>query len=187
MSASLVSRRQFMKTSAAVSLAASVSAAGVHAAGSERIRIGLIGCGGRGRGAAEDCMNADPAVELVAMGDLFPDRLQGSYNDLVGKFKQRVKVTPQKTLPRSAISLSTCFATKPLPNAASKLNDSRPVGTKTICLRSFLHCHNRCVCPDGCSRAIASVMFSKNWPHLIESLLLCEIAVEYDKGIRLHW
>ncbi|MBN1126749.1 MAG: Gfo/Idh/MocA family oxidoreductase [Sedimentisphaerales bacterium] len=90
-----LSRRAFMKTSAAVSLAATVPPSGLYAAGTERVRIGLIGCGGRGRGAAEDCMKADPAVELVAMGDLFADRLQGSFNDLRGKFKERVKVTPQ--------------------------------------------------------------------------------------------
>ncbi|MBN1816042.1 MAG: Gfo/Idh/MocA family oxidoreductase [Sedimentisphaerales bacterium] len=84
-----------MKTSAAVSLAAAVAPAGLYAAGTERIRIGLIGCGGRGSGAAEDCLNADPAVELLAMGDLFADRLQGTFNGLKGKFKDRVKVTPQ--------------------------------------------------------------------------------------------
>jgi hypothetical protein len=36
----------------------------------------------------------------------------------------------------------------PLPNAASKLNDSRRVGANAICSRSFLHCHNSCVCPE---------------------------------------
>jgi hypothetical protein len=63
------------------------------------------------------------------------------------------KVTPQKTLPCSAISPSTCCAMKPLPNAASKLNGSRRVGTKAICSRSLMPCHNRCVCPAAKSSA----------------------------------
>lgn len=41
----------------------------------ERIRVGVIGCGGRGTGAARDCVKASPDVEIVALGDLFPDRL----------------------------------------------------------------------------------------------------------------
>ena len=47
-----------------------------HAAGSDVIRIGLIGCGGRGPGAAVNAMNADPGVRLVAMTDIFADRVQ---------------------------------------------------------------------------------------------------------------
>jgi predicted dehydrogenase len=75
------SRRDFLKTSAAVgtSLGALGAVANVHAAGSDRIRVGLIGCGsprgGRGRGAAEQCVSAGPNVQLVAMGDLFKDHL----------------------------------------------------------------------------------------------------------------
>ena len=38
--------------------------------------MGLIGCGGRGNGAAVNAMNADPNVKLTAMGDVFPDRLE---------------------------------------------------------------------------------------------------------------
>jgi len=48
------------------------------AGGSDAIKIGLIGCGGRGTGAALDALKADPGVVLVAMGDVFPDRLAGS-------------------------------------------------------------------------------------------------------------
>jgi predicted dehydrogenase len=53
-------------------------AGGVHAAGTERLRIGLIGCGGRGTGAARQALAAHPAVQLVAMGDLFADHLDES-------------------------------------------------------------------------------------------------------------
>jgi len=49
-----------------------------HAAGREGFKIGLIGCGGRGSGAAVNAMNAGPDIKLVAMADIFDDRLQGA-------------------------------------------------------------------------------------------------------------
>ena len=71
------SRRKFLTQSAAL-IATGVPALGVarsaHAAGSDVIRIGIVGCGGRGAGAAMDAMTADPGTRLVAMADLFPDR-----------------------------------------------------------------------------------------------------------------
>jgi predicted dehydrogenase len=77
------SRRDFLKTSAAVAATAATylsTVPNVHAAGSDTIRVGLIGCGsprgGRGRGAAENCVKAGPNVKLVAMADLFPDHLE---------------------------------------------------------------------------------------------------------------
>ena len=73
-----------MKSTAAVSLATLTSQLGskAYAAGSDKIRIGLIGCGGRGTGAARDCIEASESVELVAMADLFKNRLDGSFKDL---------------------------------------------------------------------------------------------------------
>jgi predicted dehydrogenase len=46
------------------------------AAGSDTIRVGVIGCGGRGSGAAHDCVNSSPGVKIVALADAFKDRLQ---------------------------------------------------------------------------------------------------------------
>lgn len=48
----------------------------VHAGGSGEIKVGLIGCGGRGTGAAEQACNAGEEVRLTALADLFPDRLR---------------------------------------------------------------------------------------------------------------
>lgn len=91
-----LSRRDFIKTTSAVSLAAVVGAnSRIFAAGEDNIRVGVIGCGGRGTGATIDCLNADPAVEIVAMGDLFQDRLDGSLNRIKKDFGDRVKVTPE--------------------------------------------------------------------------------------------
>src|SRR5690625_7327643 len=44
----------------------------------QKIRIGQVGCGGRGTGAANQGMNADPNVELVAMADIRDDQMESS-------------------------------------------------------------------------------------------------------------
>src|SRR5207247_836133 len=89
MSDSPTSRRTFLQTSVAVG--AGVAAyldrvPSVHAAGSDTIRVGLIGCGsprgGRGRGAAQDCVTAGDNVKLVAMADMFKDHIDYTLNDL---------------------------------------------------------------------------------------------------------
>jgi myo-inositol 2-dehydrogenase / D-chiro-inositol 1-dehydrogenase len=79
-----MNRRSFIKTTAAVSLGAIASQIGAraYAAGDDKIRVGLIGCGGRGTGAARDCIEASDSIELVAMADLFKDRLDGSFKSL---------------------------------------------------------------------------------------------------------
>jgi len=77
-------RRDFIRTGAAVvggTLAAPVLP-GAWAAGSDEIRVGLIGCGGRGRGALKDALQAADGVRLVALGDAFPDRLAETRENL---------------------------------------------------------------------------------------------------------
>ena len=82
------SRRDFLKSSSAVAggvLAGQLAIAhGAYAAGSDTLKVGLVGCGGRGTGAAAQALNADPSVKLTAMGDAFADRLEGSLNALNG-------------------------------------------------------------------------------------------------------
>jgi len=90
------SRRDFIKTSAAVSLAAmGVGTNRIFAAGSEKIRIGLIGCGSRGTDAAINCLESANGVELVAMGDLFKDKLDSSLDKIKEKFPEKAKVGPE--------------------------------------------------------------------------------------------
>jgi predicted dehydrogenase len=90
------SRRDFLKTSGAVAgatVAGSLAIGrGAHAAGSDMLRIGLIGCGGRGTGAAGNAMDADANCKLVAMGDAFGDRLETSLKSLQKKYADRVDV-----------------------------------------------------------------------------------------------
>jgi len=88
-----VTRRDFVKTAAAASMAATIPhPLGLFAAETDAIKIGLIGCGGRGTGAAIDCMRAAPGIEVVAMGDLVQDRLDSSLARLTKEFPDRVKV-----------------------------------------------------------------------------------------------
>jgi len=80
------SRRSFLSKSLAAGAAASaftiLKSELVRGAGKERLRAGLVGCGGRGTGAAIDLLTADPHVELVAMGDIFDDKLKASLANL---------------------------------------------------------------------------------------------------------
>ena len=76
-------RREFLVSSAAVTgglLASPLPA--VHAAGDETIKVGLIGCGGRGTGAARDCAVSSPGVKIVAVGDAFADRIEAARGNL---------------------------------------------------------------------------------------------------------
>ena len=70
------SRREFLKSSALAGALAAVPNA--HAGGSDVLRIGLVGCGSRGTGAAVQALNADKNVKLVALADAFRDRLESS-------------------------------------------------------------------------------------------------------------
>ena len=80
------SRRSFLSRSlgagAAVSAFTIIKPELVRGAGKERLRAGLVGCGGRGTEAAVDLLTSDPNVELVAMGDIFDDKLQKSLANL---------------------------------------------------------------------------------------------------------
>ena len=80
-------RREFIKTTgriAAASALAGVAIPSVHAAGSDLVQVALIGCGGRGTGAANDALSTSKLgpMKLVAMADVFEDRLNGSYETL---------------------------------------------------------------------------------------------------------
>ena len=75
------SRRDFLKTSTVATLGLGMLS-NAHAAGSDTIKVGLIGCGGRGTGAATQALNADKNVKLTAMGDAFDDRIEQSLTAL---------------------------------------------------------------------------------------------------------
>jgi predicted dehydrogenase len=76
-------RRQFMQTSATLAAAGTLALPiTAHAAGSDVLKVALIGCGGRGTGAARQALLADQNVKLTVMADAFDDRLQSSLKTL---------------------------------------------------------------------------------------------------------
>jgi predicted dehydrogenase len=94
------SRREFIKTAGkitAVSALAGVAIPHVHAAGDDTLQIALIGCGGRGTGAAANAMDVKRGpMKLVAMADVFPNRLKDSYDSLNRGYADRMDVPPER-------------------------------------------------------------------------------------------
>jgi predicted dehydrogenase len=77
------SRRRFLQTTGTAAAAATLSAPLVHAGEDNTIRLALIGCGGRGTGAAFNALSVgDGPVQLYAMADAYADRLAGSFHEL---------------------------------------------------------------------------------------------------------
>lgn len=94
------SRRDFLLTSLAAVAASGIGRVpGAWAAGSDTLRVGLVGCGGRGTGAAADALAAAPGVKLVAMGDAFRDRLESAKSELAKKpeIAALVDVPPERS------------------------------------------------------------------------------------------
>ncbi|MGQ9574558.1 MAG: Gfo/Idh/MocA family protein [Thermoguttaceae bacterium] len=86
-------RRRFLKASAAGAALGGLSIArSAHAAGNEVVKIGMIGCGGRCSGAAAESMRAGPYVKLVAMADIFENRLRAARANLKRRFPEQMAV-----------------------------------------------------------------------------------------------
>jgi myo-inositol 2-dehydrogenase / D-chiro-inositol 1-dehydrogenase len=102
MQSNLTSRRDFLKTSAAAGAVLAAPAILSHKAfaaeNSDTLRVGLIGCGGRGRGAAGQALHADKNAVLVAVADVFPEPINQALDALQksAAIADRVKVTPEK-------------------------------------------------------------------------------------------
>jgi len=75
---SAITRRDFAKTSAVAGFAIMSSKSGRAETNSDTLKVGLLGCGGRGTGAAVNMLESDNNVKLVAMADVFQDRLDMS-------------------------------------------------------------------------------------------------------------
>jgi predicted dehydrogenase len=93
-------RRDFVKAGAVLStgvLVPSAMASRLAMKTDDTIKIGVIGCGGRGSGAVANAMTADPSVRLVAMADLFEDRLNSSYGWISNdeEYKGQVAIDPE--------------------------------------------------------------------------------------------
>ncbi len=94
-SSSSLSRRDFLKITAAGTLAVSAARPAVFAAGSDRLRIGVIGCGGRGRYIADQCLKSAENLVITAVADLFPERLDSFVDFLSDRHPEAVRVSPE--------------------------------------------------------------------------------------------
>ena len=92
------SRRGFLKASALASMTGVAAMRSVHASSDDTLKVGLIGCGGRGTGAARQALQADYNVKLTAMGDMFSDRLALSLESLqqVETVSEKIDVPPDR-------------------------------------------------------------------------------------------
>ena len=100
MSEKTTTRRQFLAATGGVALATAVPAlarAGVHQQGGGEIRVALVGCGGRGSGAAVNAVSVkNGPVKLVAMADVFQDRLDDSFRNLERSVKDKMDVPKER-------------------------------------------------------------------------------------------
>jgi len=100
------SRRNFLKQAGVLAATGTVLAGGVvpkvHAAGSDTIKLGIVGCGGRGSGAAMQALSADPNLKFWTVADVFPEKARRAASDLKTEFEKREKgnmvdITPDRT------------------------------------------------------------------------------------------
>jgi predicted dehydrogenase len=99
-SSQAVDRRDFLKaagvTAAGLATASIVNHA--YAGGGDTIKVGLVGCGGRGTGAAHDCISSSSGVKIWALGDVFKKQVDGARNRMAknNDFKDKFEVTDDR-------------------------------------------------------------------------------------------
>ncbi len=89
------SRREFIRSTTSVAMGTAVAAGisgipAVHAAGTDTIRVGVIGCGGRGSGAVQNCLDSAPNLQIVALGDAFKGQAEGCREKLKQKYSEKI-------------------------------------------------------------------------------------------------
>src|SRR5687767_13611998 len=91
-----ITRRNFLQASSVAAgglvLGGLSTERAVHAQGSDTVKIALVGCGGRGSGAAAQALSTKGNTKLVAMADAFPDRLRNSYENLAKQHENQMEV-----------------------------------------------------------------------------------------------
>jgi predicted dehydrogenase len=91
-----LSRREFGKTVAAAGVGLALPAPGVFASGADTVRVAVVGCGERGTTDAVYCLKSAPGVELVAIADLFQDKVDSALEKLRAEVPSQVKVRPER-------------------------------------------------------------------------------------------
>ncbi len=99
-STSPMERRSFLKGSAALGTAAAVGSLSLprsaHAAGSDTLKVALIGCGGRGNGAAVNATKGDDNLKITVLADIFPDKVESARKILGRQLGERLDVTDER-------------------------------------------------------------------------------------------
>ncbi|MBL9129125.1 MAG: Gfo/Idh/MocA family oxidoreductase [Verrucomicrobiales bacterium] len=99
MNAPVSTRRDFLRTSGSALAAAALTRAievGAYAADDGTIDVAIVGCGGRGTGAVANALSTSGPTRLVAMADVFQDRLDGSVAALRQQHPEKIQVTPDR-------------------------------------------------------------------------------------------
>src|SRR5688500_16962165 len=95
-----LTRRSFLQTTSLAAGGAVLGGLsverGAHAQGSDTVKVALIGCGGRGSGAAAQALSTEGNVKLVAMADAFENRLNNSFKGLAEKHKEKMDVADDR-------------------------------------------------------------------------------------------
>ncbi len=88
-----ISKKKVAAAAGAAALADSLSHV-AHARGSGKIKVGLLGCGGRGNGAMRNCLDADPGIEIIALADLFESQVKRTRERIMrdDKYPGRAKI-----------------------------------------------------------------------------------------------
>ena len=136
-------RRDFLKTSAAAGATAAGLAvsAKAYADGSDTIKVGIIGCGGRGTGAGHNVLSSAKGVEIVAIGDAFKDRMEGCRNTLtkIGEEDKKVKELGNKVdLPAERCFVGLDAYEKVLASGANYIILATPPGFRPIHLEAAI-------------------------------------------------
>ncbi len=136
----LATRRDFLKATTAVAAGVSLAglAAHVHAADNDVIKVGLIGCGSRGTGAADDVLHSAKNVHIVALGDVFEDRMNGCRDTLIkaGNSEDVKKLDNKVDLPRDRCFVGLDAFEKVIASGANYIILATPPGFRPLHLQA---------------------------------------------------
>ena len=159
-----VSRRTFLQTSTAAALAASLAPARAQIAG-QKLKLGLIGCGGRGTGAAAQALTADSNTEMWAMGDVFTDALDKSHKALATQYGDK---PGRMTVPDDRKFIGLDAYQKVLASGVDVVLIATPGGFRPLILRAAVDAGKHIFCekpmgvdPAGVRSVLESVRLAK--------------------------
>ena len=153
------SRRGFLKTSGrAIAAGSAIStlavAPKVHAAGSDVLRLGLVGCGGRGTGAAVQALTADPNTQLFAVADAFAEPIYACLQSLAkqARIAEQVNVDEERRFGgfdgfKQLLDSDVDVVMLCTPPHFRPMHLRSGIGSRQACIRRETRCRGRARCP----------------------------------------